>query len=221
MICSMVGRLCATALSLSQRKARGFIGWTTPNRNSSMSAAAPERRRIAYLRQPTPARRTSPALVWLSGLQVGHGGHQGRRRWRNGRGEQGIGCLRFDYSGHGQSEGRFEDGTLSRWLEETRAVFEPADRGPAGADRLQHGRLHRPAAAARADGRGARGGRAHQGPGADRAGLGHDRADVEQPARPAPAARSRRRASICAPRATGTAPIPITRALDRGRPRAI
>ena len=35
-------------------------------------------------------------------------------------GERGIGCLRFDYSGHGQSEGRFEDGTVSRWLEEAR-----------------------------------------------------------------------------------------------------
>jgi pimeloyl-ACP methyl ester carboxylesterase len=32
--------------------------------------------------------------------------------------------LRFDYSGHGQSEGRFEDGTIGRWLEESLAVIK-------------------------------------------------------------------------------------------------
>ena len=31
--------------------------------------------------------------------------------------------LRFDYSGHGVSEGRFEDGTIGRWLEESLAVI--------------------------------------------------------------------------------------------------
>jgi pimeloyl-ACP methyl ester carboxylesterase len=38
--------------------------------------------------------------------------------------ERGIGALRFDYSGHGGSGGRFEDGTLSQWLDEARAVFD-------------------------------------------------------------------------------------------------
>jgi pimeloyl-ACP methyl ester carboxylesterase len=36
---------------------------------------------------------------------------------------------RFDYSGHGRSGGRFEDGTISRWLEEAQAVFA-ATSGP-------------------------------------------------------------------------------------------
>ena len=31
--------------------------------------------------------------------------------------------LRFDYSGHGESSGRFEDGTIGRWLEESLAVI--------------------------------------------------------------------------------------------------
>jgi len=43
---------------------------------------------------------------------------------------QGLGCLRFDYSGHGQSEGSFEAGTVSRWLQETRAVFDAYAKGP-------------------------------------------------------------------------------------------
>jgi alpha-beta hydrolase superfamily lysophospholipase len=47
--------------------------------------------------------------------------------WAAGRG---LGSLRFDYSGHGESEGRFEDGTLSRWLEEARSAFERLSAGP-------------------------------------------------------------------------------------------
>ena len=31
--------------------------------------------------------------------------------------------MRFDYSGHGESTGKFEDGTIGRWLEESLAVF--------------------------------------------------------------------------------------------------
>ena len=43
--------------------------------------------------------------------------------------ERGLAMTRFDYSGHGRSGGRFEDGTISRWLEEARAVFA-ATHGP-------------------------------------------------------------------------------------------
>lgn len=32
-------------------------------------------------------------------------------------------CLRFDYSGHGQSEGLFTDGTMSLWLEQATHMF--------------------------------------------------------------------------------------------------
>jgi pimeloyl-ACP methyl ester carboxylesterase len=38
--------------------------------------------------------------------------------------------LRFDYSGHGQSQGCFEDGTLSLWLEEAATVFTGLSDGP-------------------------------------------------------------------------------------------
>lgn len=39
-------------------------------------------------------------------------------------------CTRFDYSGHGQSDGRFEDGDLSAWLAEATAVFTQRTTGP-------------------------------------------------------------------------------------------
>ena len=44
--------------------------------------------------------------------------------------EQGRACVRFDYSGHGNSEGAFIDGTISRWLEESLAVFARFCGGP-------------------------------------------------------------------------------------------
>ena len=42
----------------------------------------------------------------------------------------GLGLLRFDYSGHGRSDGRLEDGTISRWLEETLAIVRAETEGP-------------------------------------------------------------------------------------------
>jgi pimeloyl-ACP methyl ester carboxylesterase len=44
--------------------------------------------------------------------------------------EQGRGIVRFDYSGHGESRGNFSEGTISRWLEESVAVFGEFCRGP-------------------------------------------------------------------------------------------
>jgi len=39
-------------------------------------------------------------------------------------------CVRFDYSGHGESGGAFTDGTIGRWLAEALLVFEACCRGP-------------------------------------------------------------------------------------------
>ena len=68
-------------------------------------------------------RRSKPGLVWLCGFKSEMRATKATAvaQWAAA---QGLGCLRFDYSGHGQSEGRFEDGTVSRWLEEARSVFE-------------------------------------------------------------------------------------------------
>lgn len=41
----------------------------------------------------------------------------------------GLAVTRLDYSGHGQSGGAFEDGTISRWLEEAAAVFATTSGG--------------------------------------------------------------------------------------------
>jgi pimeloyl-ACP methyl ester carboxylesterase len=43
---------------------------------------------------------------------------------------KGRACIRFDYSGHGESGGAFTDGTISRWLADSVAVFEACCRSP-------------------------------------------------------------------------------------------
>jgi pimeloyl-ACP methyl ester carboxylesterase len=87
-----------------------------------------DRRRIAYLRQAA-RNAEKPSLMFLSGFKSEMRAVKAGAvaQWA---GERGIGCLRFDYSGHGQSEGRFEDGTVSRWLQEARAVFDRLTTGP-------------------------------------------------------------------------------------------
>jgi pimeloyl-ACP methyl ester carboxylesterase len=70
-----------------------------------------------------------PGLFWLSGF---HSDMQGTKAvaldaWA---GEQKRACIRFDYSGHGESGGAFTDGTIGRWLEESLAVFEHFCAGP-------------------------------------------------------------------------------------------
>lgn len=63
-----------------------------------------------------------PCLVWLGGFMSDMRGSKAEAvdafAAREGRA-----CLRFDYSGHGESEGAFEDGTISRWCEEALAVI--------------------------------------------------------------------------------------------------
>jgi pimeloyl-ACP methyl ester carboxylesterase len=44
--------------------------------------------------------------------------------------ENGLGCTRFDYSGHGVSGGDFRAGTIGRWTEEAIAVFTQVAEGP-------------------------------------------------------------------------------------------
>ena len=44
--------------------------------------------------------------------------------------ERGHAMLRFDYSGHGASGGRFEDGTIGRWTDDALTVIDRLTEGP-------------------------------------------------------------------------------------------
>src|SRR5437764_810663 len=72
---------------------------------------------------------TQPAVVWLSGFRSDMRGIKATELDRWGE-RSGRAVVRLDYSGHGESGGRFEDGTISRWLEESVAVFQQFCRGP-------------------------------------------------------------------------------------------
>src|SRR5260370_468025 len=71
----------------------------------------------------------TPGLFWLSGFNSDMKGTKALAldAWAA---EHGRACVRFDYSGHGESGGAFVDGTIGRWLEESVAVFEQFCAGP-------------------------------------------------------------------------------------------
>lgn len=89
-----------------------------------------DRRSIAVLtRKAWEAGAGLPGLVWLGGYRSDMSGSKAEALCRQA-GLKGQACLRFDYSGHGASGGSFRDGTISRWLEESLAVFERHTSGP-------------------------------------------------------------------------------------------
>ena len=70
-----------------------------------------------------------PGLFWLSGYKSDMKGTKAAAlaRWAELHGRA---CVRFDYSGHGESGGEFTDGTIGRWLADSLAVFDACCRGP-------------------------------------------------------------------------------------------
>jgi pimeloyl-ACP methyl ester carboxylesterase len=80
---------------------------------------------IAVRHQPGRA----PGVVWLGGYRSDMSGTKAERLAGWAR-ENGHACLRHDYSGHGASGGDFANGTISRWLAESLAVFERFSEGP-------------------------------------------------------------------------------------------
>ncbi|MEJ0011530.1 MAG: alpha/beta fold hydrolase [Bauldia sp.] len=65
----------------------------------------------------------SPGLFWLGGFMSNIEGSKAVAVDAFAA-EKGLAATRFDYSGHGASGGAFTDGTITRWLQEARAVFD-------------------------------------------------------------------------------------------------
>lgn len=85
--------------------------------------------RLAYDKIRGAGGRDSPTLVWLSGFKSDMGGTKAQALAEWARAE-GRAYLRLDYSGHGQSEGAFEDGCISRWRDDALAVIDAQSSGP-------------------------------------------------------------------------------------------
>jgi pimeloyl-ACP methyl ester carboxylesterase len=101
------------------------------------SAATPEPPVFIEIGKGSEARRIavraraggSPGLFWLGGFKSDMQGTKAIAldAWAA---EQNRACVRFDYSGHGESGGSFVDGTIGRWLEESVATFRQFCHGP-------------------------------------------------------------------------------------------
>lgn len=70
-----------------------------------------------------------PGLVWLGGFKSDMTGTKATalENWAAARGRA---YLRFDYSGHGTSEGRFEDGTIGAWRNDALRILDHLCEGP-------------------------------------------------------------------------------------------
>lgn len=89
-----------------------------------------------YLTRPDGARLAwrrvageGPTVVWMGGFRSDMTGikAQALADWALARGQA---YVRFDYFGHGESDGAFEAGTITRWREDALAVMDELAPGP-------------------------------------------------------------------------------------------
>ncbi len=86
-----------------------------------------QRRRLAY--HQSSQKPGTAGIVFLGGF---HSDMQGTKAlfledWAQ---SQGRSFLRFDYSGHGQSSGRFADGSIGEWAQDAAAIINALTKGP-------------------------------------------------------------------------------------------
>lgn len=86
---------------------------------------SPQGRRLAY--QTTKGQ--GPTVVFLGGLKSDMEGTKAvhLEAWAQARGQA---FLRFDYSGHGESSGTFEEGSIGDWHQDTLAAIDALTEGP-------------------------------------------------------------------------------------------
>ena len=86
---------------------------------------SPQGRRLAFHQTPG----AGPGIVFLGGFRSDMTGT--KALWlEDWAGAQGRAFLRFDYSGHGQSSGAFEEGAIGDWFEDAAALIAARTTGP-------------------------------------------------------------------------------------------
>ncbi len=86
-------------------------------------------RRIAFRHTHGAKDSDGPTLVFLPGYMSDMGGSKAAALFADAE-AQGRACLLLDYSGCGQSDGDFADGTLSRWRDEVLGLVANYVSGP-------------------------------------------------------------------------------------------
>jgi pimeloyl-ACP methyl ester carboxylesterase len=94
------------------------------DKSSAERLLRPDGNFVAYARTEGRA----PTIVFLGGFRSDMTGTKAvaLEAWAK---ESGRAFLRFDYLGHGQSSGRFEDGTIGRWLDDSLAAIDQLTTG--------------------------------------------------------------------------------------------
>ena len=82
---------------------------------------------IAYRR--SKGRNDRAGIVWLGGFHSDMLGEKATALHERAQ-QDGRGFVRFDYLGHGESGGRFGDGTIGRWRADALAVIDRLTDGP-------------------------------------------------------------------------------------------
>ncbi len=77
----------------------------------------------------TPPQPPFPTVVYLYGFRSDMNGEKVTYLENLCR-KSGFGFLTFDYSGHGASSGKFEEGTISLWLEDSLTMINHLTKGP-------------------------------------------------------------------------------------------
>lgn len=85
----------------------------------------PDGSRLAYRHQEG----STPGILFCSGFNSDMQGNKAvaLAEWCSQQGRQ---FTRFDYYGHGQSDGRVEDGSIGRWRDDALAILDSVTRGP-------------------------------------------------------------------------------------------
>lgn len=102
----------------------------TPGRDDCGILSRVDGASIAYRRviaEPTDTPR--PTVIFLHGLMSDMEGSKATHLHAFAE-TQGLDYLRFDMLGHGLSSGKFTDGCIGRWLEDTLAVIDELTAGP-------------------------------------------------------------------------------------------
>ena len=86
--------------------------------------------RLAYQQFPASAANVGkPGVLFLTGFRSDMSGSKATAlaQWAE---QAGVGFTRFDYSGHGQSEGKFTDGCIGSWLNDASLILNQVCQGP-------------------------------------------------------------------------------------------
>jgi len=89
----------------------------------------PDGTRRAYQRQQPAADDNRPGIMFLAGHGSDMLGTKAELLADYAH-RHGLGYLRFDYSGHGQSDGSVNDGTISQWVDDSIQMLDALSTGP-------------------------------------------------------------------------------------------